>query len=278
MTLEALSHTLEIECGWIQMISAESSNLELVAHRGFHFKDRLENVILDVRDVYHREIIGLGNSLVIPNLRRNDTYIFSTLNSMGYRWLVAVPMRNHRLAGVMSITSRLKRKIDNNFVDLIAVVAGLAFTAHEKSSEKLRETGQHEASARISKNNSSLEVYTDELFSLNSDLGGQVTESSPRETDLLDAIYSGKDADRIAARFNSDVETVRNDIASIRNKLLENYQTRSFTKTIQQDNFQDHLLNRERSSSKYVTREEFNEFKESLKAFFENTLTLLDDL
>lgn len=278
MTLETLSHSLEIECGWIQMISAENSNLELVAHHGFHFKERLENVILDVNDVYQKEIIGLGNSLVIPNLQRSNQYNISALGRMGYHWLVAVPMRNHRLAGILSIASRKKRKINNDFGEFIAAVAGLAIMTYEKTSEKLSEVEQYESPTQDAEEKSLLELNTDNLFGLNSKLDRHVTESSPRETDLLDAIYSGKEVDQIAARFNSDVETVRNDIESIRNKLIENYQTRRFTNTMQQDDLPDKHRDQPAPSSEYVTREEFNQFKESLKTFLANTLTLLDDL
>jgi hypothetical protein len=260
------------------MISVENSNLELVAHQGFHFKERLENVIRDVSDVYHREIIGLGNSLVIPNLRHDDTYNFSTLNSMGYRWLVAVPMRNHRLAGVMSLASRKKRKINGDFGEFMAAVAGLAIMAYEKTSEKVNEVEKYGTPPQKINNKSSLELDADEWFTLNSDLDEQVTESSPRETDLLDEMYSRKEVDQIAARFNSDVETVRNDIESIRNKLIENYRTRRYTDPIQQENIRENPVDQESPSPEYVTRKEFNEFKQSLKTFLANTLTLLDDL
>jgi hypothetical protein len=278
MTLETLSRALEIECSWIQMISAENSSLELVSYQGFHFKERLENVIRDVSDVYHREIIGLGNILVIPNLRHNDTYNFPTLNSMGYRWLVAVPMRNHRLAGVMSLASRKRRKINGEFGEFMAAVAGLAIMAYEKTSEKVSEVEKYETPPQSVKDKSSLELDPDEWFTLNSDLNGQVTESSPRETDLLDEMYSRKEVDQIAERFNSDVETVRNDIESIRNKLIENYRTRRYTETVQQDDVRESLVDQKSPSPEYVTRKEFNEFKQSLKTFLANTLDLLDDL
>ena len=260
------------------MISSENSNLELVAHHGFHFKERLENVILDVNDVYQKEIIGLGNSLVIPNLQRSNQYNISALVRMGYHWLVAVPMRNHRLAGIMSVASRNKRKINGDFGEFMEAIAGLAIMTYEKTSEKMVEIEQHEDPVQNTGDTSMAELTTHDLFGLNSNLDRHTAESSPRETDLLDAIYSGKDSDQIAARFNSDVETVRNDIESIRNKLIEDYRTRRFTETIQQDPIPDKLLGQNSPSAEYVTREEFNQFKESLKTFLANTLALLDDL
>ena len=259
------------------MISAENSDLELVAHHGFTFKERLENIILDINDVYQREIIGLGNSLVIPNLQRNNQYDISALGRMGYHWLVAVPMRNHRLAGVMSLASRKKRKIDGDFGEFMAAVAGLAITTYEKTSEKIGGVDQYEIPAQSNKDESLIEISNDDLYDLNSDSDGYDTKSSPRETDLLDAIYSRKEVDQIAARFNSDVETVRNDIESIRNKLIENYQTRRYIEIIQQDNKDEKLSDQKNSSPEYVTREEFNEFKQALKTFLVNTLAILDD-
>ena len=104
------------------------------------------------------------------------------------------------------------------------------------------------------------------------------TDSSIRETDLLDAIYSGVKANQIAERFNSDIETVRNDMESIRNQLIKNFQSRQYTETVKQDNIHAKPLDQKSPSSLYVTREEFNEFKESLKTFFTNTLASLDDL
>lgn len=277
MTLETLSHSLEIECGWIQMISSENSNLELVAHHGFHFKERLENVILDVNDVYQKEIIGLGNSLVIPNLQRSNQYNISTLGRMGYHWLVAVPMRNHRLAGIMSVASRNKRKINGDFGEFMEAIAGLAIMTYEKTSEKLVEIEQHEGPEQNAGDTSMSESSTHDLFGLNSNLDRHAAESPQRETDLLDAIYSGKESDQIATRFSSDVETVRNDIESIRNKLIENYQTRRYIETVQQNDVHESQVNQKTRLSEYVTREEFNQFKESLKTFLASTLTLLDD-
>jgi hypothetical protein len=278
MTLETLSQNLDIECSWIQLISAGKSDLELVAHHGFNFMERLENIISDIDDIYQREILGLGNSLVIPNLQRNHQYDVSTLNRMGYQWLVSVPMRNHRLAGILSLTSRKKRKINDDFGEFMEAIAGLAIMTYEKTSEKLGENEQNEIPEKRTGDKSLIELSTDELFGLNSDSDGHDTESSPRDTDLLDAIYSRKEVDQIAARFNSDVETVRNDIESIRNKLIENYQTRRYIETVQQNDVRESQVDQKTSLSEYVTREEFNAFKQALKTFLSNTLALLDNL
>jgi hypothetical protein len=278
MTLETLSHVLEVECGWIQMISTENSKLELVAYHGFQFREQLANVILDIKEIYQKEILGLGNNLIITNLKHNSQYHISSLSRMGYNWLIAVPMRNHRLAGVMSITSRQKRKVDNDFANLITVVAGLATMVYEKTSDTLKELDQPEISTQFEDNDPFEEVDAENLFDLNSDLDRHTTDSSIRETDLLDAIYSGVKANQIAERFNSDIETVRNDMESIRNQLIKNFQSRQYTETVKQDNIHAKPLDQKSPSSLYVTREEFNEFKESLKTFFTNTLASLDDL
>ena len=148
---------------------------------------------------------------------------------------------------------------------------------YEKTSEKLGEVEQSEIPVQKTNDKSLLESNTDELFGLNSDSDGHDEESSPRDTDLLDAIYSRKEVDQIAARFNSDVETVRNDIESIRNKLIENYQTRRYIETMQQNDVRESLVDQKSPPSEYVTREEFNEFKQALKTFLANTLALLDD-
>lgn len=278
MTLETLSHTLGIESSWIQLISAGKSNLELVAYRGFNFMERLENIVLDVNDVYQREIIGLGNSLVIPNLQRSNQYNIVTPGRMGYQWLVAVPMRNHRLAGVLSVTSRQKRKINGDFGEFMEAVAGLAIMTYEKTAEKSGEIDQNEPPPQDDKDESMLELSTDELFDLDSNIDTHITEPAQHETDLLDAIYSRKEVDQIAARFSSDVETVRNDIESIRNKLIENYQTRRYAQPMQPDDLPERLLDKKSPSSEYVTRDEFNRFKESLRTFLARTLDLLDDV
>jgi len=277
MTLETLSHTLEIECSWIQLMSSGKSDLELAAHYGFNFMERLENIISDVDDAYQREIIGLGNSLIIPNLQRNNPYDTSTLNRMGYQWLVAVPMRNHRLAGVMSLASRKKRKINDDFGEFMEAIAGLAIMTYEKISEKLVEPEEYETPLHSSRDESLIELTPDELFSLDSEPDVQDTQSSSHDTDLLDEIYSRKEVDQIAARFNSDVETVRNDIESIRNKLIESYQTRRFTETAKKNDVRESLVDQKSPLPEYVTREEFNEFKQALKTFLANTLDLLDD-
>ncbi len=160
----------------------------------------------------------------------------------------------------------------------MTVVAGLATMVYEKTSDKLKELDQPEISTQFDDNDSFEELDTDNLFDLNSDSDRHTKDSSIRETDLLDAIYSGVKANQIAERFNSDIETVKNDMESIRNQLIKNYQSRQYTESVQKDSISTKPMDQKSLSSDYVTREEFNEFKKSLKTFFTNTLESLEDL
>jgi hypothetical protein len=178
MTLETLSNVLEVESSWIQIADA-AKNLELAAYHGFHFKEQLEIIVQDVTSVYQKEVVGLGNSIIIPNLHRHNKYNLSALSRMGYAWLVAVPIRNHRLAGVMSITSRKKKKLDNDFSDLMYVIAGLVIMAAEKCAQKLNESIQQEVVMSNEKDKQTVVVDINELFGLHSNFSNK--DASPAE-------------------------------------------------------------------------------------------------
>lgn len=105
-----------------------------------------------------------------------------------------------------------------------------------------------------------------------------MAELSPYETELLTSISSGAQAARIAVKIDSDLKSIRQDMESIRNKLVENYRNKTMIENIQRGDAPGRLPDRESSDSQYVTREEFIEFKQSLKAIITDILSSLNDL
>jgi DNA-binding NarL/FixJ family response regulator len=113
---------------------------------------------------------------------------------------------------------------------------------------------------------------------LDSNLRMYVTELSQYETELLTAISSGMETGELAGRFNTDSETLRNNIKSIRNKLMKNYQNRTLIENIKQSAAPRELQDQEHSLPEYVTRQEFIQFKNSLKTVIVKSFSSLKEL
>jgi signal transduction protein with GAF and PtsI domain len=133
MTLDTLAQVLGIECCWVQTIDARKRLLHLAAERGFSSEMRKEIAAVDMGHNFGKQIIGLGNSLVIPDLAANGRYGLSSFRAAGYRWLVAAPLMTYRVHGVLGVASRHKKRLRKETADLITVIAGLIGTALNKA-------------------------------------------------------------------------------------------------------------------------------------------------
>jgi hypothetical protein len=130
MTLDALPHVLNTECCWVQTINAgRKRSLRLAAGRGFTPDMQAEMSAMDISDDFTRQIIGLGNKLVIPDLSHDGRYGLASFRSAGYKWLVAVPLMTYRVHGVLGIASRNKGRLHKETPDLVMAIAGLIGTA-----------------------------------------------------------------------------------------------------------------------------------------------------
>jgi signal transduction protein with GAF and PtsI domain len=154
MTLDTLTQVLGIECCWIQTFNARKRSLHLAAERGFTSEMRREIAALDIGHNFGRQIVGLGNGIIIPDLSRDGRYGLKSFRATGYKWLVASPLMTYRVHGVLGIASRYKKRLRKETADLAMVIAGLIGTALNKAdlyqesqiSEKSQQSPHQESS------------------------------------------------------------------------------------------------------------------------------------
>jgi len=133
MTLDTLAQVLEIECCWVQTINTAEWSLHLAAERGFSSGMRREIAAVEMGHGFGRQVVGAGNSIVIPDLSRDGRYGLSSFRAAGYRWLVAAPLMTYRVHGLLGVASRHKKRLRKETADLVAVIAGLIGTALNKA-------------------------------------------------------------------------------------------------------------------------------------------------
>ena len=115
------------------------------------------------------------------------------------------------------------------------------------------------------------------ISKLRGDLKGYVMEISPIETEILTRISSEMDIRKVAVALNSSEDDIRYHLESIRKKLVANYISKLLIDTMQQDVFIDDSTKQEKPPIEYVTREEFLEFKETLKKLLTNSISIIKD-
>lgn len=72
-----------------------------------------------------REVLGLGNRIVIPNLSLDGAYGLSVFEKAGFCSLVAVPITTYKVLGILGAVDEKKRKFDNDIAQLLSVIASL---------------------------------------------------------------------------------------------------------------------------------------------------------
>ena len=133
MTLDTLVRTLGTECCWVQTIDSAKLSLQLAAERGFNSEMRREMSAMDMSQGFGRQVVGLANGIVIPDLSRDGRYGLRSFGTAGYRWLLAVPLMTYRVHGVLGIASRNRKRLRKETPDLAMVIAGLIGTALNKA-------------------------------------------------------------------------------------------------------------------------------------------------
>lgn len=76
--------------------------------------------------------MGLGNRVVIRNLSKNVNYGMEMFEEAGFHSLIAVPIMTYKVLGIMGVAYRSRKKFDNEFPQLIAVIASLVGMALNK--------------------------------------------------------------------------------------------------------------------------------------------------
>ncbi|MFC1962156.1 GAF domain-containing protein [Chloroflexota bacterium] len=130
--LDSLSENLGTDCSWIQLHDPLSHKLNLVSSR--NFTNEIHNTMcqMDVNHYCVKEIVGLGNKIVIPNLSMDGRYGLVVFEEAGFRSLIAVPIMTYKVLGIMGIAYRTNKKLINEFPQLITVIANLVGMALNK--------------------------------------------------------------------------------------------------------------------------------------------------
>ena len=103
---------------------------------------------------------------------------------------------------------------------------------------------------------------------LSKQLDNLLASLAPKETEILSSIAAGNGIEQIAAKLNINEETIKRNLRSILNKLVANDQAQALIEAAQRGlpSIIRGAVKMGGPSAEYVTKQEFNEFKESLMA------------
>lgn len=111
-----------------------------------------------------------------------------------------------------------------------------------------------------------------DIATLNEELGNLLASLTERETALLNSIISGNDTDQTAEKLATTEEAIRRNLRLIVNKLVSNEQSRALIEAAQRSLPSIIQTRDDGLDNKYVTKTEFNEFKETLMERFRSLI------
>lgn len=109
-------------------------------------------------------------------------------------------------------------------------------------------------------------VEFEEINELNGGTDSLMAGLAPKEMQVLNTIAAGNSIEQVAAKLNMDEESIRTNLKLALNKLVANDQTRAVIMTVQRS-LTGVMSDDGRStgfSEEYLTREEFDKFKDNL--------------
>ena len=109
-------------------------------------------------------------------------------------------------------------------------------------------------------------VEFEDLATMNDQLHNLLANLAPKEAEILSSIAANNGLEQVAAKLSMNEETVRRHLRTILNKLVANDQARALIEAAQSSLIIRGVVKKGGPSADYVTKEEFNEFKESLMA------------
>lgn len=106
----------------------------------------------------------------------------------------------------------------------------------------------------------------EDLSALNEQVDNLLANVTPKESQILSSIAAGNTLEQVTAKLDINEETVRRNLRLVLNKLVANDQARAIIEAAQRSlpAIIRGVGRRTGKSADYVTRTEFNEFKESL--------------
>jgi DNA-binding NarL/FixJ family response regulator len=105
-----------------------------------------------------------------------------------------------------------------------------------------------------------------DIAAINEQFDNLLANLAPKETQILNSIAAGNDIEQIGVKLDMNEETIRRSIRLILNKLVSNDQTRTIIEAAQRSlpSIISASGKRDIKSAEYVTKAEFNEFKDHL--------------
>jgi DNA-binding NarL/FixJ family response regulator len=112
----------------------------------------------------------------------------------------------------------------------------------------------------------------EDLSTLSEQVDNMLARLAPKEAEILGSIAAGNSLEQVTAKLNLNEETVRRNLRMILSKLVANDQARAVIEATQRSlpSIIRATGKLGASATEYVTKAEFNEFKESLMARFKS--------
>jgi DNA-binding NarL/FixJ family response regulator len=105
----------------------------------------------------------------------------------------------------------------------------------------------------------------EDLAAMNEEFEDILASLAPKELQILTSIAAGNNIEQVAAKLDMTEETIRRNIRLVLNKLVSNDQARAVIEAAQRSlPAIIRSAKRDLKSSDYITRAEFNEFKDRL--------------
>jgi DNA-binding NarL/FixJ family response regulator len=111
----------------------------------------------------------------------------------------------------------------------------------------------------------------EDLAALNDQFDNLLATLTPREKQILTLIAAGSKVEQIAVKIDTDEDSIRHSVRIVLTKLIANEQTRNIIEAAQRS--MPSIIRGGKSNGKtqdYITRNEFNEFKDQLMDRFKS--------
>jgi DNA-binding NarL/FixJ family response regulator len=114
-----------------------------------------------------------------------------------------------------------------------------------------------------------------EVATVNEQVDNLLTDLTAKESQILSAIAAGSNIEQAGAKLDITEETIRRNLRMVQNKLMNNDQAHAVFEAAQRSLpiLIRNKATKNSGASQYVTRAEFNEFKESLMARFKSLIS-----
>lgn len=106
----------------------------------------------------------------------------------------------------------------------------------------------------------------EDMAALNEQLDNLLASLAPKETQILTAIAAGSTIEQVAVKLDVNEETIRRNLRLVLNKLVSNEQARAVIEAAQRSlpSIIGGPVKKGGKAAEYVTKAEFNEFKDTL--------------